>query len=139
MRTIILYESLHHGNTRKLVDAIAEQFPVELHDARSFTGDLSDYDAVGFASGIDQVVLGGKEALSVRSFRVDEMNWMAQAETDAPVDCSVKIRSTGAPRGPATFQGGVCTVPDGIVGVAPGQSAVFYDADGVILCGGVIR
>ena len=52
MRTIILYESLHHGNTRKLVDAIAEQFPVELHDARSFTGDLSDYDAVGFASGI---------------------------------------------------------------------------------------
>ena len=86
----------------------------------------------------NQVVLGGKEALSVRSFRVDEMNWMAQAETDAPIDCSVKIRSTGAPRGPATFQGGVCTVPDGIAGVAPGQSAVFYDADGVILCGGVI-
>ena len=87
----------------------------------------------------NQVVLGGKEALSVRSFRVDEMNWMAQAETDAPIDCSVKIRSTGAPRGPATFQGGVCTVPDGIAGVAPGQSAVFYDADGVILCGGVIQ
>ena len=86
----------------------------------------------------NQVVLGGKEALSVRSFRVDEMNWMAQAETDAPIDCSVKIRSTSAPRGPATFQGGVCTVPDGIAGVAPGQSAVFYDADGVILCGGVI-
>ena len=87
----------------------------------------------------NQVVLGGKEALNVRSFRVEEMNWMAQAETDAPVDCSVKIRSTGAPRGPATFQGGVCTVPDGIAGVAPGQSAVFYDADGVILCGGVIQ
>ena len=87
----------------------------------------------------NQVVLGGKEALSVRSFRVDNVNWMAQAETDAPIDCSVKIRSTGAPRGPATFQGGECTVPDGIAGVAPGQSAVFYDADGVILCGGVIQ
>ena len=87
----------------------------------------------------NQVVLGGKEALSVLSFRVDDVNWMAQAETDAPIDCGVKIRSTGAPRGPATFQGGECTVPDGIAGVAPGQSAVFYDADGVILCGGVIQ
>jgi len=87
----------------------------------------------------NRVVLGGKDALCVRSFRVDEMNWMAQAETDAPIDCSVKIRSTGAPRGPATFQGGVCTMPDGIAGVAPGQSAVFYDADGEILCGGVIQ
>ena len=87
----------------------------------------------------NQVVLGGKEALCVRSFRVGDVNWMAQAETDAPIDCSVKIRSTGAPRGPATFQDGVCTMPDGIAGVAPGQSAVFYDADGVILCGGVIQ
>ena len=87
----------------------------------------------------NQVVLGGKEALSVQSFHVDDVNWMAQAETDAPIDCGVKIRSTGAPRGPATFQGGECTVPAGIAGVAPGQSAVFYDADGVILCGGVIQ
>jgi tRNA-specific 2-thiouridylase len=87
----------------------------------------------------NRVVLGGKDALCVRSFRVDEMNWMAQAETDAPLACGVKIRSTGAPRGPTTFQGGVCTVPDGIAGVAPGQSAVFYGADGEILCGGVIQ
>ena len=87
----------------------------------------------------NRVVLGGKEALNVRSFRVDEMNWMAQAETDAPLACHVKIRSTGAPRGPVTFQNGVCTAPEGLAGVAPGQSAVFYDADGVILCGGVIQ
>ena len=86
----------------------------------------------------NRVVLGGKDALCVRSFRVDEMNWMAQAETDAPLACGVKIRSTGAPRGPVTFQDGVCTAPEGLAGVAPGQSAVFYGADGVILCGGVI-
>ena len=87
----------------------------------------------------NRVVLGGKDALCVRSFRVDEMNWMAQAETDAPLACRVKIRSTGAPRGPVTFQNGVCTAPEGLAGVAPGQSAVFYGADGEILCGGVIQ
>ena len=64
---------------------------------------------------------------------------MAQAETDTPLACHVKTRSTGAPRGPVTFQNGVCTAPEGLAGVAPGQSAVFYDADGVILCGGVIQ
>ena len=52
MKTLILYESLHHGNTKKLVDAIAEEYPVEIQDARTFTGDLSDYDAIGFASGV---------------------------------------------------------------------------------------
>ena len=87
----------------------------------------------------NRVVLGGKDTLCMRSFRVDEMNWMAQAETDAPIACRVKIRSTGAPRGPVTFQSGVCTAPGGLAGVAPGQSAVFYGADGEILCGGVIQ
>ena len=87
----------------------------------------------------NRVVLGGKEALNVRSFRVEEMNWMAQTETGAPLACHVKIRSTGAPRGPVTFQNGVCTAPEGLAGVAPGQSAVFYGTDGEILCGGVIQ
>ena len=52
MKTIIIYESLHHGNTKKLVDAIAAEYPVEICDARAFEGDLSRYDTVGFASGI---------------------------------------------------------------------------------------
>ena len=52
MKTIIIYESLHHGNTKKLVDAIAAEYQVEICDAREFNGDLSRYDAVGFASGI---------------------------------------------------------------------------------------
>ena len=48
--------------------------------------------------------------------------------------------STGAPVGPVTFADGVCHAPgEGLFGVAPGQSAVFYDADGTVLCGGIIR
>ena len=52
VKTLILYESLHHGNTKKLVDAIAAEYPVEICDARIFEGDLSKYDLIGFASGV---------------------------------------------------------------------------------------
>ena len=41
--------------------------------------------------------------------------------------------------GPVTLRQGVCTAEgDGLFGVAPGQSAVFYDADDRIVCGGII-
>ena len=42
MKSIIIYESTHHENTKKLVDALANAEPV----------DLSEYDIVGLAAGI---------------------------------------------------------------------------------------
>ena len=86
----------------------------------------------------NRVVLGERASLTTGSFRVEGVNWMASAETGEPLTCGVKIRSTGDPRGPVVFQNGVCTAPEGICGVTPGQSAVFYGADGEILCGGII-
>ena len=54
MNTAIVFASPHHGNTKKLLDAIASAFPeVTLIDAiRTPEPDLSGNDAVGFASGI---------------------------------------------------------------------------------------
>lgn len=53
MKTAIVYYSKHHGNTKKLLDAIAAQHDVTLLDAtQTKTADLTAYDAVGFASGI---------------------------------------------------------------------------------------
>lgn len=52
MKTAIVYYSRHHENTLKLLKAIKEAHPdVTLIDALE-GGDLSGYDAVGFASGI---------------------------------------------------------------------------------------
>ena len=49
----IVYASVHHGNTKKVVEAIAKECDVELIDAAQVSKkDLSGYDAVGFASGI---------------------------------------------------------------------------------------
>ncbi len=53
MKSIIIYASTHHGNTRKVVDAIAKEFDVETVDAtKVHEKDLRGYDLIGFASGI---------------------------------------------------------------------------------------
>lgn len=53
MKTAIVYCSTHHGNTKKLIDAIATDHEVTLFDATTVkTADLTDYDCIGFASGI---------------------------------------------------------------------------------------
>ena len=53
MKTVIIYASLHHGNTKKIVDAIASKNDVTLFDVLSKDRiDLEEYDCIGIASGI---------------------------------------------------------------------------------------
>ena len=54
MKITIVYASVHHKNTEKVVKAIAEKHPdVELIDAtKTILKDLAPYDLIGFASGI---------------------------------------------------------------------------------------
>ena len=88
----------------------------------------------------NQVVLGRRSEAMTREFRVANLVWQAREPGGRPFAARVKIRSTGAPLGPVEFDGETCRAPgDGLFGVAPGQSAVFYDESGAILCGGVIE
>lgn len=65
MKTIIIYASVHHENTKKVVDAIAKENEVEVLDATQVKEkDLSGYDLIGFASGIYY----GKFHQSVQNF-----------------------------------------------------------------------
>lgn len=55
MKTAIVYYSKHHGNTKKLLDAIQNgtQDEITLIDVtQTPSADLSGYDQIGFASGI---------------------------------------------------------------------------------------
>ena len=53
MKTAILYYSEHHGNTKKLLDAIAAKNDVDLIDVtKQDSADLSGYDRIGLASGV---------------------------------------------------------------------------------------
>ena len=59
MKTAIVYYSKHHGNTKKLLDAIAAVADVDLIDVTSDKGvNLSGYDRIGFGSGIYHSSLG---------------------------------------------------------------------------------
>lgn len=54
MKTAIIYYSKHHGNTKKLLDAIANKHSdVDLFDITAHPeADWNSYDRIGFASGI---------------------------------------------------------------------------------------
>ena len=100
----------------------------------------------------NEVVVGTRAELTKTEFRVVDLRWGAlaplsgeRASRSFTIPCRVKIRSTGEPRGPATFEvepsgeALVCRMADGLTGVTPGQSAVFYEPEGdAVLCGGVI-
>ena len=53
MKTAICYYSYHHGNTKKVLQAIAQGREIALIDTADCRADqLEEYEAVGFASGI---------------------------------------------------------------------------------------
>jgi flavodoxin len=53
MKTAIVFESSHHGNTKKLIDAIAAKHEVTLIDTQAVqSAELNQYDLIGFAAGI---------------------------------------------------------------------------------------
>jgi len=53
-KTVIIYASTHHGNTRKLIKAISEKYQIDIIDAiEQKFANLSEYELIGFASGID--------------------------------------------------------------------------------------
>lgn len=88
----------------------------------------------------NRVVVGRAEDAVKTSLDVVDMNWVSIPPTDEPIEVSVKVRSAGAPRQNAILTGSHCEFPDGIAGVAPGQSAVFYSPDRKkVLCGGIIK
>ncbi|SEL56139.1 Flavodoxin [Butyrivibrio sp. ob235] len=64
-KAIIVYASTHHGNTRKVVEAIAKEFNVDVVDATmKHEMNLNEYDLIGFASGI----YGGQFHQQVKNF-----------------------------------------------------------------------
>ena len=101
-------------------------------------GGGTPYYVVRIDSCRNEVVVGRRDEAVRSAFAVRDLNWQGAEPTDNPVEGFVKIRSSGQPIGPVTLAHGIIRAPNGLFGVAPGQSAVVYSADGTILCGGII-
>ena len=49
----IIYASIHHKNTLKLLENAKQKFPIDIYDIKNIEDvDLSKYKTIGFASGI---------------------------------------------------------------------------------------
>ena len=97
-----------------------------------------------------RVVVGPREALTMRRIALRDVNWIGEGVLDRVLDAGrievfVKVRSTRPPRAAflSAIDGGFeIELVDGEDGVSPGQACVFYDgAEGQarVLGGGFIR
>ena len=77
-----------------------------------------------------RVVVGTQEEASRRSFVIAAPSWVAEAPRDE-LRCEVQVRHRGKPLA-CTVAGGSVLLDQPALGVAPGQSAVFYRGDEVL-------
>ncbi len=53
MNTLIIYKSIHHGNTKRIAEVMAESLEANLLDLKDAKQDvITEYDLIGFGSGI---------------------------------------------------------------------------------------
>lgn len=52
MKIAIIYKSIHHGNTKKIAEVMAEALEADLFDLKEVNKDIiREYDLIGFGSG----------------------------------------------------------------------------------------
>ena len=93
---------------------------------------LSGRRVLGAGPEQHHLVAGPRRALAVSAARVDGINWLAEDQ----IAVEAKVRSLARPVA-ARWEGAMLSFGSPEYGVAPGQSAVFYDGER-LLGGGTI-
>ena len=101
-------------------------------------GGGTPYYVIALRPETNEVVVGVREQTVVREFAIrDVVGTAPQGRGGDEGALTVKVRSAGEPKGPVVWEGGRVICPEGISGVAAGQSAVFYRGEEIV-GGGII-
>jgi len=82
-----------------------------------------------------EVVVGGDDALRLRTLRAHRLNWIAFESLDKAIRVKAKIRHRHQPADVEVRMDGdeaLVTFDDPQRAITPGQAVVFYDGDGVV-------
>ena len=83
-----------------------------------------------------------EQDLFTKTMTLHDINFMTHASIDAPMQAHGKIRYAHKPAQCTITQKNneiTATFNEPQRAITPGQSAVFYDANGLIICGGIIK
>ena len=84
----------------------------------------------------NRLVVGPRDELFTRRFRVDDIHWIAGVPPTEPMRCSIRVRyRTPAADADVDLHGGTSAsvrLDEPQFAVTPGQAAVFYDGDEVL-------
>ena len=93
-------------------------------------------------AGKNQVIVGSNKEVFTKGLVANQLNWVSVADVTEPVEALAKIRYGAKeakaqllPNGDGTLK---VLFPEMQRAVTPGQSVVFYEADGRVLGGGII-
>ena len=138
----------HHGQVTGGHDGIIH-FTIGQRRGLKIAGPAPLY-VVALDAEKQRVVVGPREALTMRQIALRDVNWIGEGALDrvlnaGRIEVFVKVRSTRPPR--AAFLSAVAggfeiELVDGEDGVSPGQACVFYDSaqgQARVLGGGFIR
>ena len=93
-------------------------------------------------AGKNQVIVGSNKEVFTKGLVANQLNWVSVADVTEPVEALAKIRYGAKEAKAQLLPNGDVTLkvlfPEMQRAVTPGQSVVFYEADGRVLGGGII-
>lgn len=105
-----------------------------LHQLGMDTNNLPPLYVIGKDSEKNELIVGGREETMTRNFKIHDSRFIDQVSSKL----WVRIRNLGELIAVEKIDSERVFLKEKIFGVAPGQSAVFYDETGILVGGGII-